>query len=108
MSAIVNLLDDLDGVRRGALLGAHLHELAVFLLRGDEERAFGGIVAAGLFDVDVLAGFDAGDGHGRVPVVGRGDGDGVDVFALEELAEVAFGLAVRSRVPSAPRRQTSP
>lgn len=81
-------LDDLDGVRRGALLGSHLDELAVLALGGDEQRTLGGIVAAGLFDVDVLAGLQPVDGHGRVPVVGRGDGDGVDIFLVEDATEV--------------------
>ncbi len=49
-------------------------------------------MAAGLLDVNVLAGFDAGDGHGGMPVIGRGDGDSVNIFALEQLAEVAFGV----------------
>ena len=88
----MNLLDDLDGVRRRALLRAHLDELAVFLLRLDEQCAFGGVVAAGLFNVDVLAGLEAEDRHGCVPVVGRGDGDGVDVFLLQDLAEVLIGF----------------
>ena len=84
----MNFVDDLDGEGRGALLGAHLHQLAVFLLRLDEQRAFGGVVAAGLFNVDVLARLQAGDGHGRMPVVGRGDGDGVYILEFQDLAEV--------------------
>ena len=52
---VVDLVDDLNGVRRRALLRAHLHQLAVFLLRLHQQRALPGIVAAGLFDIDVLA-----------------------------------------------------
>ena len=85
----MNLVDDLDGVRRGALLGAHLHQLAVFLLRAHQQRALGGVVAAGLLDVDMLAGLQSGDGHGRMPVFGRGDGDGVHILLFENVAEVA-------------------
>ena len=51
----VNFIDDLDGVRRRALLRAHLHELAVFLLRLHQHGALGRIVAARLFYIDVLA-----------------------------------------------------
>ncbi len=40
----------------------------------------------------MLAGLEAEHGHGRVPVVGRGDGDGVDFFRFEGVAEIAFGL----------------
>ena len=90
--AVVDLADDLDGVGRGALLGAHLDELAGLVAGGDDHGAFGGVVAAGLLDVDVLAGLYAGDGHGGVPVVGRGDGDGVDIVGGEDLAEVLLGL----------------
>ena len=37
-----------------------------------------------LFAVDVLAGLHGVDRHLGVPVVGRGDQDGVDVLALED------------------------
>ena len=40
----------------------------------------------------MFAGFHARDGQGGMPVVRGGDGDGVDVFALENFAEVAAGL----------------
>ena len=78
-------------MRRGAALGSHLDVLAVLALRLDQQRAFGGVVAARLLDVDMLAGLKSGDGHGRVPVVGRGDGDRIDVLGGEELAEVLIG-----------------
>ncbi len=87
----MDLLDDLDGVVGGALLVADLDELAVLLLGLDEEFALARVVAGGLFDVDVLAGLEAVDGHGGVPVVGHGDGDDVDVFGGEDLVVVAFG-----------------
>jgi len=49
---------------------------------------------AGFFDVDIFAGLAGPDGHERVPVIGSGDGDGVDVFVFEEPAniDVRFGL----------------
>ncbi len=87
----MDLADDLDGVWRRALLAAHLHELLVLVACGDEELAFVRVVAAGLFHVDVFAGFETEDGHGGVPVIRRGDGDGVDVFGGECLAEVFLG-----------------
>ena len=59
------------------------------MLRRNEQRAFAGVVAEGLFHVDVLACGQGEDGHGSVPVVGGGDGDGVDLFEREDLAEVA-------------------
>src|SRR6202034_1733384 len=88
--SVMDLLDNFDGVGRGSLLRAHLDELAVFLLRTDEKRAFGGIVAAGFFDVDMLARLQSEDGQGCMPVIGRGDGDGVNIFEGENLAEVLF------------------
>ena len=59
--------------------------LPYFCCACDQQRALGGVMAAGLFDVDVLARLQAEDGHGRMPVVGRGDGDGVDVLASRTL-----------------------
>ena len=72
---------------------AHLDALVVFFLGFDEQSAFGGIVAAGLFYVDMLAGAEAIDGERSVPMVGRRDGDGVDVLGGEHLAEVFVGFS---------------
>ena len=70
-------------------------------MRGDQQLAFARVVAGGLFDVDVLAGLEPEHGHGRVPVVGRGDGDGVDLSGLESVAKIAFGSGrVAERLPS--------
>ncbi len=72
-----------------AALRADLHD-ALVLARGlDHLAAFPHVVAGGLLDVDVLAGLAGPDGGQRVPVVGRGDGDGVDFLVVEELAHVA-------------------
>jgi hypothetical protein len=82
----------------GAVLCAVLHDAAVLLGGGDDLAALVDIVRDGFFDVDVLArlaGPDRGEG---VPVVGRGDGDGVDVFVLQRVAHVLVelrGLALR-------------
>ena len=62
--------------------------IAVLPLRLYEQRAFRGIVAARLFDIDVLAGLQARDGHRRVPVVGGGDGDGVNFLQLKNCSKV--------------------
>src|ERR1019366_9663244 len=59
----MDLIDDFERVRRGALLCSHLPQLAVFLLRANQQRAFAGIVAAGLFNVDVLACFESIESH---------------------------------------------
>ena len=57
----------------------------------DDLGAVGVDVDHGLFEVDVLAGVHGVDGGLLVPVVGRGDDDGVDVFAGEDLVVVAGG-----------------
>jgi hypothetical protein len=56
------------------------------------------------FDVDVLAGFDPGDGHGRMPVVRGRDGDSVDVLRGQNLAEVFLGDGLGPIEASAWRR----
>src|SRR5207244_6980535 len=48
----------------------------------------------GLLAVHVLAGAHGGDGDEGVPVVGRADGDRVDVAVLQQLAEVLDSAAV--------------
>ena len=48
-------------------------------------------MATGLFHVDMLAGLERGNGHGRVPVLGRGDGDGIHVLHFEDGTEILFG-----------------
>jgi len=47
-----------------------------------------------LFAVDVLAAFKRGNCRNRVPVVGGGDADGVNVLACDDFAEIGMGLAV--------------
>ena len=55
-----------------------------------------------LLAIDVLAGLAGQDGDDRVPVVGRGDDDRVDVLAIEDLAEVAVGLGRPAGLATAP------
>ena len=45
-----------------------------------------------LLDVDVFAGLHRPDGGQGVPVIRRGDGDGINRFVVEYLAEVLFEL----------------
>ena len=83
--------------RRRAALRAHLrhalralggfHHLAA-LDDGQRER---------LLHVHVLAGIAGVDEHQRVPVVGRGDDDRVDVFVVQQLVVVVilFGIGAR-------------
>src|ERR1700732_990426 len=47
---------------------------------------------ARLFDVYVFPGLAGPDGHERVPMIGRGDGDGVNIFVFEQLANIDVGF----------------
>ena len=52
-------------------------------------------VGDGLFAVDVFARLHGIDQDAHVPVVGRGDDHGVDIFAVEQRAVVSVFLGVR-------------
>ncbi len=84
----LDLRHGLDRVGRRSLLVAQLDELAVLLLRRQKQFALVGVVARRLLDVHVLAGLEPHQRHRRVPVLGGGDGDGIDVLRFEELADV--------------------
>ena len=87
--ALADVVEGLVPAPVAAALGAVLDD-ALVLVRGlDALAAFPDLVADRLFDVDVLAGLAGPDGDERVPVVGRGGGDGVDFLVVEELADVA-------------------
>ena len=98
MSAFAHLLDGFAQRDGGAALAALLHHAVVLARRRDNLLRFEHIVRAGLLDVDILAGLAGPDGLQRVLVVGRGDGDGVDGFVFEQLAEV--GVAAGFFLPS--------
>ena len=80
----------------------------------DHPAAFADEERQRLLDVHVLARRAGHHGHERVPVVGRRDDHGVNVFVVEQLAEVAVALGARRRtrrrpVPGAAgRRRTWP
>ncbi len=80
------------GVDDGAdALAANLENTVGGVGGFDDLRAVGVDVDHRLFEVDVLAGLHGVDGGALVPVVGRGDEDGVDVFAGEDFVVVAGG-----------------
>src|ERR1019366_1038815 len=76
--------------RRRTLLIPHLHQLAVLLLRLNEQLSLARIMARWVFDVDMLAGLQSKHSHRRMPVVGSSDADRVHILRLKRLAEVAF------------------
>lgn len=51
---------------------------------------------ARLFDVDILASLTAPDGDERMPMIGSGDGDGVDFLVLEKFAHIDEGFRARA------------
>ena len=81
-------VSELDG---GALLAADLEDAAGGLDSIGHGAAFGDGERSGLLQVDVFAGANGIDGDERVPVVGRADEDGVDVFVCKQV--VIVGVA---------------
>src|SRR5579872_2559874 len=66
---------------------------AVVAIRGAHQlAAFPPVVRAWLFDVNIFAGLARPDRHQAVPVVGSGDGNRIDGFVVENLANVEAGF----------------
>src|SRR5262249_1131108 len=83
--------DNLSGFelrRRADVLAADLQNASGLLDRRDDLYPFVNFVGQGLFDVNVLARFDRGDGGRLVPVVGRADVDGVNARRGQQFAGV--------------------
>ncbi len=78
--------------RVGAALGAVLKHAAGLLLRGHELFAFPDAPGGRLLNVHVLARLHRPDAGKRVPVVGRGDGNGVDAVVGKHVAHVDESL----------------
>ena len=78
---------------RGTLHAAGLEDAFVFANGVHHGARFVDGLAEGLLAINVLAGFRRGDGNQRMPMVGRGDHDSVDVFAREEFAEILVSVA---------------
>ena len=73
---------------RRSAVDADLDDPIVLPRRLDHRPALDDRHGQRLLDVDVLARVAGGDHLDRVPVVGRGDHDGVDVLAIEHRAEI--------------------
>src|ERR1700676_5605852 len=86
------MLDGFEHAGVGAGLAAVLADAVVLLHGADELATFTRIVRASLFYVNVFPGLAGPDGHERVPMIGSGDGDGVNVFVVEELANIHVGF----------------
>src|SRR5213082_3581441 len=78
-------------------LAASLDDALVAPRRFNYFGAVFNLMGHGLFDVDVFAGAERVEHDGQVPIIGRGDDDGVNVFAVEQLfvlSEVGVDFAV--------------
>ena len=85
------VLHELDRLAHGGPAAVHragLHDLVVGARGVRHQAAFQDGVRGRLLDVDVLAGLERPDGGERVPVVRRGDDDGVDVLVVEHAPEI--------------------
>ncbi len=80
-----------------ALLTAGLEDDIVLRDRIDDPPALGDVVRQRLLAVDVLFRPSGENADDRVPVVGRGADDRVDVLAVDDLSEVAIGVAALVR-----------
>jgi hypothetical protein len=81
--------------------GADLEDAPVPFLRLGHRAAFRDEAGHGLFAEHVFAGFHGGDGNERVPMWRRGDGDQVNILALQHAAEVGVsGLVVGAVEPA--------
>ena len=84
-------VEEFDGFAEGsppAALGAAGGDAVVLAGGFDELGAFEDVVRDRLFDVNIFAGLHGPDGGEGMPMVGGGDGDGVDGFVIESAAHV--------------------
>jgi len=65
-----------------------LHDSLIPARGLDGDPALMNVVTAGLLDVDVLPRLSGPDRHERVPVIGRGDRDHIDVLVVKNPANV--------------------
>ena len=73
----------------GALLHPHLADAIVHSRRTDDFGAFFALAGERLLDVDVFSRVERVDRDGFMPVIRRGNQDGVDARHFEELAMIA-------------------
>ncbi len=76
-----------------AALRAVLDDDAIFFLSFDGDTAFGNVVAQRLFNIHMLAGLSSPDGHQGMPMVGRRDGNRIDVLVFQSPPQIFVALA---------------
>ena len=82
-----------EGVR-GTLLGAELEDALATVDFLAQRPVLRDVDAERLFHIDVFAGANRGQRRQHVPMVGRGNQEGVNVLASDDLLEVGVGLAI--------------
>src|SRR5579862_542054 len=100
-SSIVKPLDRFLDRGRGPNLRAMLNDAIVFLSGAYELAAFPEIMRTGFFDIHVFACLARPDGNQGMPMVGRGDGNGVDGFVFEQLANIGECLGIAAHFSAA-------
>ena len=96
--AVENVLLCVLNVQCAAALHADLHDAVVFASRFDRFAAFPDAVRKRLLDVYIFAGHAAEHGERAVPVVRRGDHDGVDRLVVEHVAIIGHSLRLVARL----------
>src|SRR4029077_17771050 len=81
---------DHSGIR--ARLAAVLANSVVLLYRSHQLPPFKRVMRAGFLHIDIFPGLAAPDGHQRVPMIRRGNRDGIDILVLEQSANVHVRL----------------
>ena len=79
----------LDG-GHGSPLRSGLDDSVEFCPRRQSLLSFPDVVAGGLFDIDILAGHGGPDRQKGVPMIGGGDGNGIDIFVIQYLSAIGF------------------
>jgi hypothetical protein len=74
-----------------ALLGAVLENDAVAAYGIGDGTTLGNRVGDWFFQIDMFSRADGSQSQQRVPVIRRGDGYGIDIFARKKLAEILIG-----------------
>ena len=86
--AAADVVEGGEVVGGAAVLGADLQDASGLPRHVEHDPTLVDVIAVGLFDVDVLPGPASGEGGRCVPVIGRGDDDGIDVVEDARLIRI--------------------
>src|SRR5437588_1115756 len=91
---IVQVPNGFDHAGIRSRLASMLANPVVFLDRANELPSFKPVMGTWLFHVDVLLGLASPDRNQRVPMIRSSDGDSIDFFVFEQLANIDVGLGL--------------